>query len=612
MKIRWRFGVLAGCILAIFSLYPQARLISERGREWNGHIAYNDVDETAYAAYLNALIDGRARKNDPYTGLDDDGTNKKPESIFSIQPAAPYVIAIPARLFGISANTSMIIAGAVAAFAAGLAIFWLIMTLGGDAFFSFAASLAVIGFGTLAAGEGAIREILYGEVSYPFLPGFRRYVPAVAFPVFFAFCTFVWRAAAQTPLQKGGKRTGLRWISYATPFAAVCFGFMLFSYFYLWTAALAFLAAVILTTLACRPAKWGETTFRLATLACFCLILLVPYGLLIARRADSTDAYQLLTHSHSLDLFRGPEVTAILAALILVFGLAIRRVEFRDQRTMFTASLILSIFGMFNQQVVTGLSLQPIHFQVFVANYVAILALLLAAWLTASSMGERFPRAASIALAVSAVIWCGIESEMNSRVLDEANIRLDAAAQIVTSLRRAAEAEPLMSKATVLAYDLTLADDLPSEATQNVLWARHQAVFGSLSRAESERRFFCYLYYLNVDGDKLRRLLKSDFITITALFGWDRYGDRLSTDATPLTDTEIETEVAKYEQFRHSFSISDAADPQISFVIVPEGYDIDLSALRQWYDLEEMSSAGANTLYRVHLIKPNRTRPQRN
>lgn len=70
MKLRWRFGIIAGLFLAVFSLYPQMKMVYLRGSDWQGNYAYNDIDEVAYAAYLRALIDGRPRKNDPYTGRD--------------------------------------------------------------------------------------------------------------------------------------------------------------------------------------------------------------------------------------------------------------------------------------------------------------------------------------------------------------------------------------------------------------------------------------------------------------------------------------------------------------------------------------------------------------
>ena len=67
-KLRWQFGIIAGIFLMVFALYPQLKLWNARGGDWQGHYAYNDIDEVAYAAYLKALIDGRPRKNDPIHG----------------------------------------------------------------------------------------------------------------------------------------------------------------------------------------------------------------------------------------------------------------------------------------------------------------------------------------------------------------------------------------------------------------------------------------------------------------------------------------------------------------------------------------------------------------
>ena len=120
MKLRWRYGIIAGLFLAVFSLYPQFKMFYLRGAEWNRHYAYNDIDEVAYASYLKALIDGRPRKNDPYTGRDESPGQPQPESLFSRQFAGPYTIAIPARILGIGAPWAMTISGAVAAFLTAL------------------------------------------------------------------------------------------------------------------------------------------------------------------------------------------------------------------------------------------------------------------------------------------------------------------------------------------------------------------------------------------------------------------------------------------------------------------------------------------------------------
>lgn len=615
MKIRWRFGIIAGLVLTAFSLFPQAKLVYDRGASWNGHFAYNDVDEAAYSAYLNSLINGRPRKSDPYTGLDDAPDRPKAESVFSIQFAAPYLIATPARVIGMNADAAMVVVGALTAFATGFVLFWLIGMITGDEKFAMASSLSTVCFGTLAAGEGAIREILIGEIAYPFFPGFRRYVPAVAFPVFFVFCGLLWKlfVPVSSTGEADGEVKGQKMIGLGTAVKStvvmvglmvLCFGFTIFSYFYLWTAAAALLFCLAAFVVVIRPVAWADSAVKLLITAVCCLAMLLPFGWLLSKRALSVDTFQLAVNSRSIDLFRFPEVVAFVAVILMIVGIASKRVSIKDPGVIFICSLITSVFVMFNQQVITGTSLQPIHYQVFVGNYVATLALLLAGWVMARSFdllaGSSW-RIATLSLAGAAVIWGGLECHLNSRVLDETNIRLDASIPIARRLREAAAGSPDDKNATVLAYDLLFADKLPGETPQNVLWARHQAVFSSLSKDESDRRFFCYLYYLNVDGIRLERLLRSDHVTITALFGWDRHTDRLSVNARPLADWEVRDAVLRYEQFRKDFDIRDATSPRLSFAVVPEGDLVDLSNLRRWYDLDEMESAGGSVLYRVRL-----------
>lgn len=109
------------------------------------------------------------------------------ESLFSIQFAAPYTIAIPARLIGISAPIAMWLSGAIAAFLMGTVLSWLLNMIFKDRIFAMFGAIFVISTGAFAAGEGAVGEILDIGFPYPYFPGFRRYVPALALLAFFVF-----------------------------------------------------------------------------------------------------------------------------------------------------------------------------------------------------------------------------------------------------------------------------------------------------------------------------------------------------------------------------------------------------------------------------------------
>ena len=97
------------------------------------------------------------------------------ESLFSIQFAAPYIVAVPARFLGLSAPSVMIAMSLLAPLIVALTLFWLIRQVTRRSADSFAGSLAVLCFGALAAGQGAIFYFLDYRVAGPFFPGLRRY-----------------------------------------------------------------------------------------------------------------------------------------------------------------------------------------------------------------------------------------------------------------------------------------------------------------------------------------------------------------------------------------------------------------------------------------------------
>src|SRR5881397_2757330 len=112
---RWKWCALVSLAMVLLSLIPQIHLWVVRGRDWNGAYVSVQGDEPLYSAYLNALIEGRTRKNDPFGGKDNSPATPLPESIVSIQFLPAYAIALPARIFGISASKAFIALIAAAA-----------------------------------------------------------------------------------------------------------------------------------------------------------------------------------------------------------------------------------------------------------------------------------------------------------------------------------------------------------------------------------------------------------------------------------------------------------------------------------------------------------------
>ena len=325
-KIRWRYGIIAGVFLAIFACYPQIKMIYLQGANWQGHYAYNDIDEVAYAGYLKALIDKRPRKNDPYSGNDDSAENPQPESLFSIQFAAPYLVAIPARVFGVSAPTAMTLAGALGGFFSALVCFWLIAVITEDSILAMVGSLVVLCGGAIAAGEGAIGEILGIGFSYPYFPFLRRYIPAVPFPMFFTLIVSVWFL-----LKSEAIKTKFLW----GLLTLSSFSFLVFSYFYLWTTAAAWLFCIAVLWGTIRNKNRLKDTLSLVFLGASTFIPLAIYGYLLSMRSQTMDNVQLLVFTHQPDLWRVPEFISIFVLLVLLVSAVFKVVNLQAKSTIF-------------------------------------------------------------------------------------------------------------------------------------------------------------------------------------------------------------------------------------------------------------------------------------
>src|SRR5882724_5464301 len=380
-QIRWRWGLAVSVVLMLVALLPQIHFVINRGHEWNRANAITHPDEVAYSAYLASLIRGDSRRNDPFTGRSDLREPKVAESLFSIQFVPAYVVAGPARMLGLNASTVFMVLPAVCALISSLALFWFFSLLTKDDRLSAAAVAIVFGFGTAIGGQGIVRLVpslnylipiwisnrvspaaLYG------LPFLRLYQPAVAFPLFITLCGLVWLALTTV---------SRRLASVATVGSGAVFALLVFSYFYLWTAAAAWLVCLCVIWLIARPADRRRATAVFAVVAVFAIVALVAYLSLLTHRAATIDAAQALMFTHRPDLFRFPEIVAALVIVSIVFSDRRRTTGPRNPVVLVAFSFALAVFVVFNQQIISGRSLQPVHYQWFVANYSALIAILL-------------------------------------------------------------------------------------------------------------------------------------------------------------------------------------------------------------------------------------------
>jgi hypothetical protein len=545
------------------------------------------------------LIEGRPRRNDPYTGHDDSPGQPQPESLFSIQFVPAYMIALPARALGLRTSPAFIALMLFTALASSLAVFWLIASVTGDSRLAAVGTIIVLCLGSLVGGHGHVVSLFGFKPLYNYLMFLRRYQPSATFPFFFALGVFVWRAVTCA-----GKGAALIW----TLAAGMIFGLLVFSYFYLWTAAAAWLACVALLWIAARPHGWRRDLKLLGLIGALAIIALVPYAILLSRRAPTMDATQALAISHAPDLLRLPELLAI--AILVALGywlLRGRRARLRDKAVLFAASFALMPLVVFNQQVLTGRSLQPIHYEMFIANYSALVALALmmaVIWKDRAHAGRIFPKRALAWVAIAAFEWGAYEAHVATMGSREFNRQLANAQPVAARLAQLAQYDaPSAPRSTVLSTDLFVADCLPESVPQSVLWAPHMLVFSGATTTEGKERLFRHLYYTGVAAEGVESFFDDGnyYGIAVGLFGFDRVIDGLSANREPITSREIDHEGHLYAEYVASFNRERAAHPKLSYVITPAEAEPDLANLDRWYERDGGERIGEFTLYRVRL-----------
>ena len=597
-KIKWSWGLAAAIAMTLLSLYPHFYFSLIRAGQWHGsYAAIEGVgDEVAYSAYLNALISNRPRRSDPYSGRDDQFKQPQPESLFSIQFVPAFLVAAVARLFGVSAATAFILLTPIAAALASLAVFWLLAMSTGDSGLAATGTIATLCLGTVVGGHGLFAGFFGIEHLYSYLMFLRRYQPAASFPLLLIFWALVWKT-----INLKQKRA-----VFVAVAAGLVFDLLVFSYVYFWTAALAWVLGLGLLLLIVRPTDWQHQLRNLAIVALIGCAALVPFAKLYAGRAQGLETVSVLELTHRPDLFRLPELLSLAVVQLLAWLIRQKSAQLRDPKTLFALSFALLPFLVFNQQVITGRSLQPLHYEMFVANYSVLIAmiLVLSSWLKLPVPELKKRRKVLIWIALAAFEWGAYETFVATRRSDEFARRLDETRPVALRLNDLAQRGiDQGSRATVLASDLLGADGLPTTAPQGVLWAPHMLVYSGVSPAESKERFYQYLYYTGISSHRLGQILKheNEYGFVVGLFGFDRAMKGLSLNAKPITNQDLENELSRYEQYCASFTRERAAQTELSYLIMPVDDQRDVANLDRWYERDGGERVGNYNLYRLRL-----------
>jgi hypothetical protein len=599
--VKWKWSVLPALAILFLSLIPQLHFWFVRGSQWHGAYAILQGDETYYSAYVNALIDGRPRRNDPFTGQDDHPQSPMFESLFSIQFIPPYVIALPARALGLTASSAFIVLVAAVGLLASLAVFWLLASVTGDCKFAAVGVLAVLCLGAVAGGQGWIGLILKSDAMFAGQLYLRRYLPATAFPLFFVFCALFYQALTITSKRAATVRAVL---------AGIALAILIFSYFYLWTAAAAWLVCIALLWLILRPLD-RRAAIRLLIIASAPVILaLALYAYLLSQLPPALDKAQALTFTHSPDLLRIPEIIGAFILAMLIINIRRGKLLLSAPQVIFAASFGLLPFLVFNQQVITGQSIQPYHYEVFIANYAILIGLVLLVKLLKPTVSRR----ALVVTASLCFLWGAIEVNQQFKIRSTFDVTNDEMIPVFLRLKELAKSDGTWEglhnngKAPALVFSSRYGVSrlLPTWAPQGSLLASGSAAFQSLSQAERKEWLYMHFYYCGRKAEYLHELLnnRTDDIPLayfakSTIFGNERALLFLGSNTQAIRQDEIEQEVKAYEAFIKSFSREQALKRPLTYAVTLADERFDFSHIDQWYERDSGERIGAYILYRL-------------
>jgi hypothetical protein len=341
----------------------------------------------------------------------------------------------------------------------------------------------------------------------------------------------------------------------------------------------------------------------------------VVFLVMFMNRNPITHEGQLLVSTHAPDLYNQPEILGFIALLLLVYAAWRKLVDIRSPLVIFSLSFAVMPFVVFNQQIVTGMSLQPLHYKVFIANYVALISLMLVFLILwqARSPQRPIPPLVLLITAIGALAWGALAvSEAAERRVQQANLRDDirAVAKLLTAMAREdGSAQAALAGKAPFPTVFTLAVDesleasigIPSDSPMALLWSLHSQAF--IGVAESKERFYRHLYYSGLTPKQVGVAMReNEFWVVVPLFGAERRVRGLVPELKPITTEEIQAERQRYADFYNSFGRAQATSPTLNFVVVPDGPGLpNLANLDRWYERDSGQKVGIFTIYRVKL-----------
>ncbi len=222
----------------------------------------------------------------------------------------------------------------------------------------------------------------------------------------------------------------------------------------------------------------------------------------------------------------------------------------------------------------------------------------------------------AVLLAVICLSWAAVEVWVTSPVRSSKDVKLDQIVPVLRRLNVLAKTDGTLqglrergtTSSVVFSPEFGVSRLLPTWAPQGLLTGTGTTVFQGVSQAQRKEWIYLHLYYSGKDENYLRDVLNDriddpylTYFINSTIFGPERILLFLGWKPKPVSQPEIESEVAQFQNFMRSFSRSNVSTRPLTYVITPAEGDVDLSRIDQWYERDEGERVGDYVIYRVRL-----------
>jgi len=336
---------------------------------------------------------------------------------------------------------------------------------------------------------------------------------------------------------------------------------------------------------------------------------LAIYARMLSNLPQTLDKATILTYTHRPDLLRVPEIIGVCTLLGLIIFAWRNKLSVRTSPVIFAASFALLPILVFNQQILTGRSIQPFHYEVLIVNYVVLIGLVM----TVKILQPTIRRRTLLLVVFSCLLWATIEVNLPFQVQQQLFNEIDEMVPVLVRLKEEAKHDGTWeglraagkTPGLVFSPQYGVSQVLPLWAPQGSLLAPGSEFFKGSSAGEQKERFFTHFYYCGKSPDYLRELLSGGgdaFLSMRTriiIFGVDRVTVVLGWDFQPIRLEEIEKEVKAYEVFAASFSQEQAHKRPLGYAITRADDNFDFSKIDLWYQREGSQQVGGYMLWRL-------------